>query len=119
MRFFRLILIVILAFAFERGLAQSQPEEPNPEIRLTKSVHLFPNPATSRLSIVIDAPQKDNISFEVLDAVGRLIKVQRNAVEAGSNTIQLNVSSLAMGTYFIKVSCTNNCETTITRFVKE
>lgn len=80
---------------------------------------LFPNPAASRLNMVIDAPQKDNILLEVLDAVGRTIKAQRTAVEAGSNTIQLNVSNLTMGTYFIRVSCTNNCETTITKFVKE
>ncbi|RYZ29561.1 MAG: T9SS type A sorting domain-containing protein [Chitinophagaceae bacterium] len=80
---------------------------------------LFPNPAASRLNMVIDAPQKDNILLEVLDAVGRTIKWQKNAVEAGSNTIQLNVSNLAMGTYFIRVSCANNCETTNTKFVKE
>ncbi len=86
--------------------------------RLTVS-SLFPNPATASVNILVEAPQKDNITMVVVDAVGRVVKSQRQSVETGTNGVQLNVNSLAQGSYFIKVSCDSNCETVVTRFVKE
>ena len=36
-------------------------------------IGLFPNPAISKISLVVDAPVKDNVTIVVMDAVGRLI----------------------------------------------
>ena len=80
---------------------------------------LFPNPAATKLNVLVDAPQKDNITIQVIDGVGRIVKTQRNGVDAGSNTVQLSVTGLAQGTYYIRVTCDSNCESVLSKFVKE
>lgn len=80
---------------------------------------LFPNPTAAKVNLLVDAPAKDEITLVVTDAVGRIIKTQRAFVDAGSNTVQMDVAPLAQGTYLIKVSCNSNCQSVTTRFVKQ
>jgi hypothetical protein len=80
---------------------------------------LFPNPAANKVNILVEAPQKDNITVTVMDGVGRVVKTQRNGVDAGSNTVQVSVTGLAQGSYYIKVTCDSNCESVTSKFVKE
>ena len=48
----------------------------------------------------------------------RMIKKQSWAVEAGTNTIPLDVSNFARGTYSIQLSC-KNFETVTAMFIKQ
>lgn len=80
---------------------------------------LFPNPTASKLNVLIDAPAKDNITITVMDGVGRIVKTQRMLVDAGSNTLELNVANLAAGSYLLKVSCDSNCQSAVSKFIKE
>jgi hypothetical protein len=80
---------------------------------------LFPNPTASKLNVLIDAPAKDNITITVMDGVGRIVKTQRMLVDAGSNTLELNVANLAAGSYLLKVSCDSNCQSAVNKFIKE
>jgi hypothetical protein len=80
---------------------------------------LFPNPAVSKVNLMVDAPQKDNLTIMVMDAVGRLVKTQRSFVDQGSNTLQVDVTGLAQGSYLIKVTCESGCQTLTGKFIKE
>ncbi len=80
---------------------------------------LFPNPTASKLNVLVDAPARDNINVQVMDALGRVVKTQRMTVDAGSNTLELNVTNLSAGSYLLKISCDNNCLGAVSKFVKE
>jgi hypothetical protein len=80
---------------------------------------LFPNPAISKVNMLIDVPVKDNVTIIVMDAVGRVVKTQKGSVEAGSNTLQLNVTGLSQGSYLVKITCESNNETAVSKFIKE
>lgn len=80
---------------------------------------LFPNPAVSKVNLLVEAPAKDNLTITVMDAVGRIVRTQRSFVDAGSNTLQVDVSGFAQGSYLIKVTCENGCQTLTGKFIKE
>jgi hypothetical protein len=80
---------------------------------------LFPNPAANQLSVLVDAPAKDNVTLMVMDVVGRVVRTQKAAIETGSNTLQLNLGGLSPGSYLIKINCQAGCETVMAKFIKE
>jgi len=79
---------------------------------------LFPNPATNRANIIVDVPDAGLVNLRITDVFGRMIKKQSWAVEAGTNTIPLDVSNFARGTYSIQLSC-KNLETVTAMFIKQ
>jgi hypothetical protein len=80
---------------------------------------LYPNPATSELSIIITAPGNEKINLVVTDLSGKLVIQQQVELAAGDNTRKLAIGKLSAGTYLIKVICENGCETSIQRFIKQ
>lgn len=80
---------------------------------------LFPNPVSARLNVLVEAPAKNTVTIQVMDAMGRLVKTQRNLVDAGSNTLELNVTGLSLGSYVLKISCENGCQPVVGKFIKE
>lgn len=80
---------------------------------------LFPNPAVSKVNLMVEAPAKDNLTILIMDAVGKVVKTQKASVEAGANTLSVNVAGLAQGSYLVKVNCEAGCQTATGRFVKE
>lgn len=75
----------------------------------TSVVNLYPNPAREQVSFVLE----DNAEVSFFDMTGR--KVSTTNCEAGQ--VQLNVSELANGVYFVNVSYANGA-TTVSKFVK-
>ena len=80
---------------------------------------LFPNPASTQLNVIVDAPVKDKVTLLVLDAAGRLVLQQSVAVETGSNTVPVTIGGLTNGSYLVKLVCNSACETTAVKFVKQ
>ena len=69
------------------------------ENRLENSVSLYPNPAKEYVDIRVDGDVNVK-SMEVYDVYGKLI----NTVMVTENPTRINVSSLANGMYFVRVS---------------
>jgi hypothetical protein len=69
------------------------------EERLEKSVSLYPNPAKEYVDIRVDGDVNVTL-MEVIDVYGKLI----NAVAVVENPTRLNVSGLADGMYFVRVT---------------
>jgi hypothetical protein len=80
---------------------------------------LFPNPANSVVNVLIGSPGHDKVSLLVTDMSGKTVVQQATELESGSNTIPVDISRLANGTYMVKLVCSNNCETAAGKFVKQ
>jgi hypothetical protein len=80
---------------------------------------LFPNPANNIISIIVDAPDGNEVELMITDMNGRLIKRQSAAVEAGTNTIPVDISKLTNGIYAVKLNCKSTCETVTGKFIKQ
>ena len=80
---------------------------------------VFPNPASAILNVMMSAPAPEKMQLFVTDITGRLLMQQATMLNLGDNKIQLNIASLASGTYFVKAVCANGCEMVVVKFVKE
>ncbi len=81
-------------------------------------VSVYPNPVAETLNLSVASPKADKVTFMVSDLAGKVIMTKLTSVNNGDNNIQLNVSSLAKGTYTIKAVCADGCETAISKFIK-
>ena len=79
---------------------------------------LFPNPANTLVNVLIDAPNKDQITLVVTDMAGRTMIQQLVSIETGSNMIAVDISRLTNGTYMVKMVCgsESNCEASSNSF---
>jgi len=78
----------------------------------------YPNPARSAVNLVVNIPSASDASIFVSDATGKIIMTKKiQSVSNTNQTVQLNVSSLAKGSYFIRLE--GNSENKISKFIKE
>lgn len=104
MRFLRLFFMVIALQAFQLAMAQSQPESQSPatqEVNLTKSVHLFPNPATEFVDVQLDQFPAAKVELTVHNIIGNELQVETEILE--ENLIRVKVKDLASGYYLLAV----------------
>ena len=79
---------------------------------------IFPNPAVSKVAMLVDAPARDRIQVSIVDIAGRVVANHSFTVEMGTNTIQLDVDRLQSGTYLIKMVGTQG-EAGVSKFIKQ
>jgi hypothetical protein len=80
---------------------------------------LFPNPARTNVKLMIEAPQAGKITVLVTDMNGKTVIQKVESVGLGSNTIPVDITTLATGRYLIKLLCqSSDCETAIALFNK-
>lgn len=104
MRFFRLFLVLLLVSAFRLTMAQSQPENPAPptaEANLTKSVHLFPNPAMEFVDVRLDQFPAQNVKLTVHNIIGNELQVETEILD--EHLIRVKVKDLVSGYYLLAV----------------
>lgn len=80
---------------------------------------IYPNPASTEVNVLLDAPLRDQLTLLVINTAGKTVMQKLVNAEAGSNTIPLNISTLPGGSYLVKLVCRSNCETTVSKFVKQ
>jgi hypothetical protein len=65
---------------------------------------LYPNPASSRATVLINLPEAGKVSITVHDANGaQVVPIINSNYKAGVQTINLNTSGLRNGTYIVRV----------------
>ncbi len=79
----------------------------------------FPNPPNSLVNVLIAAPDNDKLTLVVTDIAGRKMIEQAVSVQAGSNTIPVDINRLTRGTYMVKLVCANGCDAAVGKFVKQ
>jgi hypothetical protein len=82
-------------------------------------VGVYPNPAVNKLNVNIESPVVDFVTLVVTDMTGKVLMNKMKAMAVGDNNVELNVSTLPAGSYFIKAVCANGCETSTAKFVKQ
>ena len=73
---------------------------------------MFPNPAKENVSIVLNATQKSEGNVNLLDMKGALIKSINTKLNIGINTIEVSLTYLPKGMYFVQI---NSNESTLTK----
>lgn len=103
MRFFRLVLTVFALLACQQVMAQNQPDLPPPgqEMNLTKSVHLFPNPATEYVHVKLDQFPAEKVKLTVHNIIGNEMDIETEVVN--EDEIRVKVKDLASGYYLLAV----------------
>ncbi len=79
---------------------------------------IFPNPTTGKLTIQAGVTKNTVINAEVMDAAGKLVLKQGLNFSLSENNQSINISNLANGLYFIKLTNSDNKTETI-RIIKE
>ncbi len=80
---------------------------------------IFPNPVKDKLTIDLDINKKDQYRVDIFDQSGKQVKLSSiHFLENGSRSIDLDLSKLPFGLYFIRIS--NSEDNYITsRIIKE
>lgn len=77
------------------------------ELYEPESIQIYPSVFEASIQISITAPKDENINLTLYDAMGRIYSSEQVSVIEGSNLISRDYSSLAIGTYFIKLESQN------------
>lgn len=80
---------------------------------------IYPNPAKNQLNLIVSSPESKNINLIITDLAGKTVYNQAFSVTNGGNNLGVDVSKLSAGSYFIKATCNNGCQTAVIKFVKE
>jgi len=77
---------------------------------------ISPIPATEFINVDINSIDEANYTLEIYNVAGKLMRTTEGNVTTGVNSLNINISDLPIGTYFINL--TNGSETQVGRFVK-
>jgi len=72
-----------------------------------KSVDLFPNPATAETSVSVNLNKASEVAVTVVNNVGQIIYQTVSALQAGSNTVNIDTKAYAAGIYNVVVASEN------------
>ena len=73
------------------------------QVKKEREIVIYPNPVTAELHIDLGSSTSSNISYEVYDALGRIVR--SNEVDTRNTTVfDLDVKDLETGLYLIKVT---------------
>ena len=67
-------------------------------------IEIYPNPAKDVLNYSISIPEVSNVSVELIDASGRIVKSFNHGIlQVGNQTLQSNISDIADGVYLLSI----------------
>ncbi|MFC2087279.1 T9SS type A sorting domain-containing protein, partial [Bacteroidota bacterium] len=72
------------------------------------SVELYPNPVSNIINITLNKPV-NSLTYKLLNTSGILVK--ENEIKHQTNVIQVNVSGIAQGIYFLELICNEKVNT--------
>lgn len=75
------------------------------EVTKKSSLMAYPNPTADKTTVQFNMPSKSTASFELMDQSGRLVRtLARDMVKEGLNEVSFDLSPLAPGVYYLKIS---------------
>jgi trimeric autotransporter adhesin len=77
----------------------------------------YPNPTKESVRVIVSSSVVEKANISVTDISGKVVKQLSNVLVAGENNININVSSLAAGTYYIRLVAGSEVRTT--QFIKQ
>ena len=67
-------------------------------------IAVFPNPASQKATLRINAKQNGNVTIQLQDVTGRILKSNSIDVAKGNQDIALDLKGYASGSYFVTIS---------------
>lgn len=67
------------------------------------SLNIYPNPAKSSISVIYNSVTNENIQIQILNTNGSIVYNKASNTQVGKNNLDINISNLSSGTYFIKI----------------
>ena len=81
--------------------------------------NFYPNPAKNKLHISIAIPVSNKINLRITDVAGKMVQQQSFVLTSGNNNLNVDVSALRAGSYFIKATGNNGYKSAVSKFVKQ
>jgi hypothetical protein len=66
--------------------------------------NVMPNPVKDDMNVVFEGVKASNVDLTITDMLGRVVKTQVVAANKGTNTVLVNMSQLAPGTYSVRLT---------------
>jgi len=103
MRLLRILMFAILAAAAQTGWSQALPDDNaySQERDMTKSVHIFPNPATEFIHVKLDHFPASKVKLTLHNIIGNVVEIETELVD--EHEIRVKVKDLASGYYLLAV----------------
>jgi hypothetical protein len=109
---FCVILEEIILQPGDGGNTQGRPAAPTGIIQLNgddaKAYRLYPNPASTELSLEYFTNNNEKVKVQLIDMTGRSLKTVEMQAQKGNNVIKMDISGVANGSYTIKVDSDNS-----------
>ncbi len=71
-------------------------------------IKTYPNPVEDQLNIALSVENNTQANIEIYNLAGQLLQSNNYDLQAGSQTIQLNISDLPQGSYLLHITTLNN-----------
>ena len=75
------------------------------------NLQLYPNPASDVLNANLTLTGSSNVTVEVVDLNGQVIKEVLNATLSGTQQIAVNTSTFSQGMYFLRIASAEGVST--------
>ena len=95
-----------LAISLEERLANTHGEIKKPV--LLESLRVFPNPNAGQITLEINAEGTGTFTYKIFDLTGRSLIGSNFSKSKGYSIINISLSDLSDGLYFIEVNDSNN-----------
>ncbi|MCE3281071.1 MAG: hypothetical protein K0S44_3262 [Bacteroidetes bacterium] len=80
-------------------------------------MNIYPNPASTQITIEFDLTETRNTSIEIKNMLGETIKKVNNGFSIGNNKLEIDVSELPKGLFFVQL--VNGSTQVIQKFIAE
>jgi len=67
------------------------------------SLGVYPNPVRNQATVRLAVPRKERVQVSLLDVLGRKVRTVVDGPQEGRRTVQVEVSDLPSGTYFLRM----------------
>ena len=64
---------------------------------------IFPNPTSNNTTVIINSSNSKTVTIELFDIIGNIIQKESKQIFEGANKIELDLSNLNTGIYFLRV----------------
>ena len=78
------------------------------KIATESPVSVYPNPYTTRFSVRFNLNKQGKVDISVYDIAGKLVKKSVKTYTSGLHTVNMDISKIPQGVYFVRVNTGNN-----------
>jgi hypothetical protein len=71
----------------------------------------FPNPARGQATVQFAVPDRQEVRLELYDVLGRQVRTVQQGEAQGREELQIDLSGLSSGTYFLRLRAEGEAET--------